>query len=237
MKSTKTSTMLFITSSLLVLVLLAAPNARADETALASILKERDSILSKLVAEQETRLAQGMLFDPAELDSARLALWTFRRDTAKTSDEKIKQQELIVTVYEKQLELVKARYDTGTATRGGILTATDALLQAKQTLEELKLAATPQTPAPAPPEAAPAGKNQPAPNAVTIVIQKDGSLLFNGKQTTKDQLAQLLSKTKTINRNDPVLVSMDENIPVETLNLVMETCRKEGINKISLQTR
>jgi len=230
MKSTKTSTMLFITSSLLVLVLLAAPNARADETALASILKERDSILSKLVAEQEMRLAIGMLFDPAELDSARLALWTFRRDTAKTSDEKIKQQELIVTVYEKQLELVKARYTTGTATRGGILTATDALLQAKQTLEELRLTASANTPAPA-------GKNHPAPNAVTIVIQKDGSLLFNGKQTTKDQLAQQLSKTKTINRDNPVLVSMDENTPVETLNLVMETCRKEGINKISLQTR
>ena len=87
------------------------------------------------------------------------------------------------------------------------------------------------------PKADTAGKNQIDPNGVTIVIQKDGTILFNGKKATEEQLAHLLSQVKAISRDIPVLVSMDENIPVKTLTFVMDACRKEGLNKISMQTQ
>ena len=230
-KNMKSPIILFIIS------LFAASIIHADETEYARILKERDDILSKMVAFKEAQLANGTLFNPEELASARLALWTLRRDTAKTSTEKIKQHELIVDLYEKQLGPVKRRYDLGLVTWYEVLTATDALLQAKQTLEEMKLAANNQTPNPAFPKAGAAGKNQVGSNGVTIVIQNDGTVLFNGKKAAEEQLARLLSQVKAINRDIPVLVSMDENIPAKMLAFVMDACRKEGLNKISMQTR
>jgi biopolymer transport protein ExbD len=69
------------------------------------------------------------------------------------------------------------------------------------------------------------------------VIQKDGTILLNGKKAAKDRLAQLLSETKAASRDVPVLVSADENVSIETITLVMDACRKAGFNKFSLQTR
>ena len=237
----KSSIVLFILSALV----LVAQTIRADESTLASIqkerdaiLKERDAILSELVKMQEVRHASGPA-TMADIDSARLVLWIFRRDTAKTNAEKIKQQELIVPIYERRLELVKAQRKVGVASLDSLLAATDELLQARQTLEELKLAANAQTPVPAPafPKAVNAGKNQIDANSVAIVIQKDGTILFNGKKTAKDRLAQLLSETKAASRDAPVLVSADETVPIETITLIMDACRKAGFAKFSLQTR
>ena len=231
----KTPIILFIVS----LSLLATPNIRADEAVLAGILKERDATLSKLLALKELYHANGAAA-AEEVDAARVALWTFRRDTAKSNAEKIKLQEAIANIYEKQLEFIKLKQTQGFAGDMEILIATDALLQAKQTLEELRLASTAQasqTSNLALPKAGLAGKNQINSNGVTIVIKKDNSILFNGKNASRNQLAQLLSQIKTISRDIPVLVSMDENISTETLAFVMDACRKQGLNKISLQTQ
>ena len=112
--------------------------ARADETAYAKILKERDVILSQILTEREARFSTGIGDDEAVL-SARLALYSFRRDTAPAKAEKIKQQELIVVVFQKKLASVKGRAATGVTGPEEILLATDSLLQAQQTLEELHL--------------------------------------------------------------------------------------------------
>ena len=102
------------------------------------IIKERDAVLSEIVAYQESRFATGLADDEAVI-SAQNTLRTFRRDTAPTVSEKLKLQELIVQAHEKKLATVKSRMNTGLATRFDILTATDVLLQAKQLLEELRL--------------------------------------------------------------------------------------------------
>ena len=71
----------------------------------AEILKERDAVLSKILAAHEARFAIGHANEDA-LFSARVALYSFRRDTAAARAEKIKQQELIVDAHERRLTAV-----------------------------------------------------------------------------------------------------------------------------------
>lgn len=71
--------------------------------------------------------------------SARVALWSFRRDTATSPAAKIQQQELIIGLQEKKLATLKGRAAAGVVGREEILLATDAFLQAQQTLEKLRL--------------------------------------------------------------------------------------------------
>ena len=87
------------------------------------------------------------------------------------------------------------------------------------------------------PKADTAGRNQIDPRGVTIVIQKDGTILFNGKKASEEELLSFLQQVKEISRDIPVLISADENIPVKTLTFVMDACRKTALNKFSLQTQ
>ena len=132
----KTALVRFIT--LTALFSLFTFSARAEANALTQIVKERDAVLSEIVASYEAQFTAGMS-DGEDLTSAQMALCAFRRDTALTVPDKIKQQELIVQVYDKKIATVKSRMSTGIATRLDLLTATNSLLLAKQTLEELKL--------------------------------------------------------------------------------------------------
>lgn len=122
---------------LLVLSLFSATFVRADATAYAQILRERDAVLSGILADRE-RHAETGLGDPAALTSAKVALWTFRRDTAATKEGKLRQQELIVAEHEKNLATVKARKNAGVSDTLTVLIATDRYLEAKQVLEELQ---------------------------------------------------------------------------------------------------
>lgn len=124
--------------ALLAASFLCASLARADETAYAKILKERDSVLVQIVAHRESQFATGTT-DAEALMAARVALWSFRRDTALSNAGKIKQQELIVDLLQNKIANIKTRMTTGVATSEDLLLATDALLQAQQLLEELKL--------------------------------------------------------------------------------------------------
>lgn len=114
--------------------------ARADEASYASLLKERDAVLTQILAYRERAVATGIVKEQ-DVISARVALWSFRRDTATSTAEKIKQQELIVGVWQKKLDGQKSRLKSGMASDEDILIATDSLLQARQVLEELKLEA------------------------------------------------------------------------------------------------
>jgi len=75
------------------------------------------------------------------------------------------------------------------------------------------------------------------PASVIIVLQKDGSIFFNGKMASDKQLESLLSQVRAISPNIPVFISMEGNAPIRTLASVMETCRRQGLNKISMQTQ
>jgi len=118
--------------------MLAAMSSRADAISYAQILKERDSVLSQILAQRESRRSAG-LADEDAIAAAKLALYSFRRDVAATTAERVKNQELIIRVHERKLEYVKAQMHTGLATGIDVLAATASLLEAKQVWEELHL--------------------------------------------------------------------------------------------------
>ena len=81
-----------------------------------------------------------------------------------------------------------------------------------------------------------AGKNE-FKGTVTIGIDKDGQVSFNGKTITDDQLLVLLEEVKKVDRDIPVLIKADETTQLKKLAFVMDACRKTGLNKFSLQSR
>jgi len=81
-----------------------------------------------------------------------------------------------------------------------------------------------------------AGKNE-FMGSVTIAIDREGQLAFNGKPASEPQLEDLLRQVREIDRNIPVLIQADETTPLKRLAFVMDACRKTGLNKFSLQSR
>jgi biopolymer transport protein ExbD len=81
-----------------------------------------------------------------------------------------------------------------------------------------------------------AGKNE-FRGTVVIGIGPDGTITFNERAVTQEQLPALLLEVKKIDRDIPVLIRADETTPLKTLAFVMDTCRKTGLNKFSLQSR
>lgn len=112
--------------------------ATAAETTYSKILKERDSVLSQIVAERERRFTTGT-GDEDALVAARLALHGFRRDTMASKAAKIEEQQVIVGIYQKSYADLKTRAAAGSVGTEALLLANDALLQAQQMLEELRL--------------------------------------------------------------------------------------------------
>lgn len=118
-------------------LLMITPGLRADTSAYAAIVKERDTVLSKIVAGVESRHLSGMVDDDA-VWAAKLALLSFRRDASATASGKLEQQEQIVALEEKKLSTLKARFQAGTTDSLDVLRATDALLAAKQLRAEIQ---------------------------------------------------------------------------------------------------
>ena len=81
-----------------------------------------------------------------------------------------------------------------------------------------------------------AGKNE-FKGTVTIGIDKDGVVSFNGQNVSDSDLLQLLERVKNIDRDIPVLIKADETTQLKKLTFVMDACRKTGLNKFSLQSR
>ncbi len=132
MKITSASTLACILLSSLCL-----SASQAETSAYAQILKERDRVLSQIVSEQEGRRSTGHAVEE-EIFSAQIKLYSFRRDTAPTVPEKMRQQQLIVAAHEKQLADIKGKSKMGVVANVDVLRVTDGLLQAKQVLEELR---------------------------------------------------------------------------------------------------
>jgi len=81
-----------------------------------------------------------------------------------------------------------------------------------------------------------AGKNE-FKGTVTIAIDKDGLISFNGKPVPDDQLVPLLERVHNVDKDIPVLIKADETTQLRKLAFVMDSCRKTGLNKFSLQSR
>jgi biopolymer transport protein ExbD len=73
--------------------------------------------------------------------------------------------------------------------------------------------------------------------AVTISIDKDGAMTFNGKPASIQQMESLLDTVKGLDKDTTVLLRSDENTPLKNVTEAMDLCRKRGLNKIRLQSR
>jgi biopolymer transport protein ExbD len=81
-----------------------------------------------------------------------------------------------------------------------------------------------------------AGKNEFRGN-VTISIDKDGSMSFNGKKVADNQIEGLLSEVHNVDKDIPVLIRADVTTQLGKVTYVWDACRKNGMMKISLQSQ
>jgi biopolymer transport protein ExbD len=81
-----------------------------------------------------------------------------------------------------------------------------------------------------------AGKND-FQGKVTVAIDKEGAVTFNGQAVSDEQLVALLREVRNVDKDIPVLIKADETTQLKKLAFVMDACRKSGLNKFSLQSR
>lgn len=86
------------------------------------------------------------------------------------------------------------------------------------------------------PKAETAGKSE-IKESLTITVTKDGKMDANGKPITLETLAQLAHEIGSVSKDITVLVRADESSELKYALQAMDVCRKQGLNKVRLQTR
>lgn len=86
-----------------------------------------------------------------------------------------------------------------------------------------------------------AGKSE-LKDSLTISITKEGEFTLqtgsNRNVPVKmEQIEQLLTQAGSISKDITVLIRSDENTPLRFITGAMDACRKNGLNKIRLQSR
>lgn len=81
-----------------------------------------------------------------------------------------------------------------------------------------------------------AGKSE-IKESLTISITKDGGVDVNGHAATMEKLEELVKEVGRISKDVTVVIRSDENTPLRFVTQAMDTCRKQGLNKIRLQSR
>lgn len=81
-----------------------------------------------------------------------------------------------------------------------------------------------------------AGKND-FKGSVTISIDKDGAMTFNGKPVADNQIEGLLAQVHNVDKDIPVLIRADVTTQLGKVTSVWDACRKNGMMKISLQSQ
>jgi biopolymer transport protein ExbD len=86
------------------------------------------------------------------------------------------------------------------------------------------------------PKISTAGKNT-LTSSVTISIESDGSVVFNGHPVTDEQLVAQLDQVQSAGKDIPILIKADEATQLKKLAFVWDSCRRSGLNNVHIQTR
>ena len=79
---------------------------------------------------------------------------------------------------------------------------------------------------------------QQLPEFATLTITKDGSIFLDKESVTPNDLPMKLQALKTAREGDPhVLISGDEAAQLGHAIRVLDECRRQGISKVTFQTR
>lgn len=81
-----------------------------------------------------------------------------------------------------------------------------------------------------------AGKSE-IKDSLTISLTKEGGVEVNGRPANFEILEQLVQEVGRISKEVTVVIRSDENTPLRYVTQAMDTCRKQGLNKIRLQSR
>jgi biopolymer transport protein ExbD len=81
-----------------------------------------------------------------------------------------------------------------------------------------------------------AGRNE-FESPIVIGIDREGVMFFNGKEATEPQLQSLVKAIAAQTKDVTVLIKAHEDTPLNKVTFAMDACRKEGLNKIRLQSR
>jgi biopolymer transport protein ExbD len=81
-----------------------------------------------------------------------------------------------------------------------------------------------------------AGKSE-IKESLTISITKEGGVEVNGRVASFEILEQVVEEVGRISKDITVVIRSDENTPLRYVTQAMDTCRKQGLNKIRLQSR
>jgi biopolymer transport protein ExbD len=86
------------------------------------------------------------------------------------------------------------------------------------------------------PKISTAGKNE-FKGHITIAIDKEGVLSFNGKVVSDDEMISLLKAQHNQDEDIPVLIKADETSQLKRIALVWDSCRQAGLSRVSIQSR
>ncbi len=81
-----------------------------------------------------------------------------------------------------------------------------------------------------------AGKSE-LKESLTISLSKEGTVDVNGHPATMETLDQIVKEVGRVSKDITVVIRSDENTPLRFVTQAMDTCRKQGLNKIRLQSR
>ncbi len=81
-----------------------------------------------------------------------------------------------------------------------------------------------------------AGKSE-LKESLTISITKEGGVEVNGRVASMQILGEIVEEIGRISKDITVVIRSDENTPLRHVTEAMDICRKQGLNKIRLQSR
>jgi len=81
-----------------------------------------------------------------------------------------------------------------------------------------------------------AGKSE-LKESLTISLAKEGTVDVNGHAATMETLTEVVRQVGSVSKDITVVIRSDENTPLRFVTQAMDICRKQGLNKIRLQSR
>lgn len=87
-----------------------------------------------------------------------------------------------------------------------------------------------------PPQIETAGRNEVV-EQIEIGVDEEGTLFYNGREVSREQLRGLVEIAGNLTPNAPILILADEDSRLGAVAFVLDTLRKNGLNAIRLQSR
>lgn len=74
-------------------------------------------------------------------------------------------------------------------------------------------------------------------NIRLTILDRNGSVVFDKADMKEEELEGVAVRLREVDKDITILIRSDENTPLRLVTMAMDICRKNGLNKIRLQTR